>query len=219
MARIVFGACCTLLILERSALALEAVGTIKKVDAEKRILVVFADGQDRTLKADKNLKVLDEKGKELPKGLKSNELKKGATVTITVEQKKQQLTLTQLRLGAAAGRPGGNDPRRKSGEKLGLKPLTEMMADDLYQGEEGGLYGGGKNVPPAEHQAAARRETAQIVPRDRQGKPSLDGKIVLISISMSNWTQEFSVFKEIADKDPAKSPRVTIVDCAQGGKA
>src|SRR5262249_49511767 len=36
---------------------------------------------------------------------------------------------------------------------------------------------------------------------------------------MSNATQEFSLFKRIADEDPAKSPRVTIVDCAQGGQA
>src|SRR5262249_4032635 len=65
---------------------------------------------------------------------------------------------------------------------------------------------------------AARKETAQIVPRDRDGNPSPDGKIVLISISMSNWTQEFSLFKQIADRDPDKSPLVTIVDCAQGGQ-
>jgi hypothetical protein len=36
---------------------------------------------------------------------------------------------------------------------------------------------------------------------------------------MSNTTQEFSVFKKIADADPNKSPQVVIVDCAQGGQA
>jgi hypothetical protein len=41
----------------------------------------------------------------------------------------------------------------------------------------------------------------------------------MISISMSNATQEFQVFKRIADSDPAKSPKLTIVDCAQGGQA
>ena len=45
------------------------------------------------------------------------------------------------------------------------------------------------------------------------------GRIVLVSISMSNATQEFSRFKQIADADPAKSPTLTIVDCAQGGQA
>ena len=36
---------------------------------------------------------------------------------------------------------------------------------------------------------------------------------------MSNATMEYSVFKQIADSDPAKSPLVQIVDCAQGGQA
>jgi hypothetical protein len=214
-------ACCTLVLLAGSALALEAVGTIKKVDADKGVVIVFAGGQDRTLKADKDLKILDEKGKDLADGLKSKELKEGSTVTITVERENNELVLKQLRLGGKEGAktpPGGNDPRRKSGEKLGFKPLNEMTAQDKYNGEDGGLYGGGQNEPPAAHQAAAKKETAQIVPRDKDGKPAKDGKIVLISISMSNWTQEFSMFKQIADKDPDKSPLVTIVDCAQGGQ-
>lgn len=104
-------------------MALEAVGTLKNVDVDKNIVIVFASGQDRTLTADKGPKVLDEKGKELSDGSKSKELKEGAAVTITVERENNQLMLKQLRLGgkeATPGKPGGgNDPRRKSGEKLG----------------------------------------------------------------------------------------------------
>lgn len=220
MARMSFGTWCILVILTANALALEAVGKIKRIDAEKNIIIVFAGGRDRTLIADKNLKVLDESGKNLEEGLKSTELKEGATVTVTVQRTNRELILHQLRLGSVAPRQrsSGNDPRRKSGEKLGYKPLNEMTADEKYLGEEGGLNGDGKNVPPAEHQAAAKKETAQIVPRNRDGQPDEDGKIVLISISMSNWTQEFSMFKQIADRDPDKSPLVRIVDCAQGGQ-
>src|SRR5262249_31501960 len=119
-----------------------------------------------------------------------------------------------IRLGKQA------DAKKEDGKSsVGLKPLTEMSANDKYKGEDGGLYGGGKNEPPEAHQAAARKETAQIVPRDGEGKPAKDGKIVLVSISMSNATQEFSFFKQLADKDPDKSPLLTIVDCAQGGQA
>jgi hypothetical protein len=57
------------------------------------------------------------------------------------------------------------------------------------------------------------------LPLDADGKPAKDGKIGLVSISMSNATQEYSMFKQIADKDEMKSPRVAIVDCAQGGQA
>jgi hypothetical protein len=103
-------------------------------------------------------------------------------------------------------------------DTTGLVPITEMK-DGLYKEQTGGLYGRGQNVPPESHLKAAQVQTALIRPRDVQGNPSDAGKIVLISLGMSNTTQEFSVFKKIADADPNKSPRVVIVDCAQGGQA
>lgn len=116
---------------------------------------------------------------------------------------------------APAVRQGGLTPR----DKTGLVPLTEMSATDRYKGEDGGLYGQGRNTPPPEHRQAALAALARIQPLDRDGRPAANGKIVFLSISMSNATQEFSVFKRLADADPAKSPRVTIVDGAQGGQA
>jgi hypothetical protein len=101
----------------------------------------------------------------------------------------------------------GTEPR----ETTGLKPLDQMTADDRHQGEDGGLYGGGKNVPPDALRLRAEEELARIAP--------IDGRIVLLSISMSNATQEFSRFKKLADADAAKSGSLTIVDGAQGGQA
>jgi hypothetical protein len=103
-------------------------------------------------------------------------------------------------------------------ETTGLVPLTEL-GEGLYKEEDGGLYGHGQNVPPDSHIKAAQVQTALIMPRDAAGNPSVSGKIVLISLGMSNTTQEFSVFKTLADADPNKSPQVVIVDCAQGGQA
>ena len=138
-------------------------------------------------------------------------------------------TLTQeeaayLERAKAARRAGQNAPDRAKSvaggkEKMGFKPLTEMSADDRYQGEDGGLYGAGKNTPPDEHRKSAEAALAQVQPRDRAGNPAKDGRIAFISISMSNATQEFSRFKQIADADSAKSALITIVDCAQGGQA
>jgi hypothetical protein len=119
----------------------------------------------------------------------------------------------------ATKRPAGQRPATASQEKTGFKPLTEMTALDRYKGEDGGLYGQGQNAPPAEHRKAAEAELAKIQPLDAEGKPAASGTIAFVSISMSNATQEFSFFKQIADEDPAKSPRVKIVDCAQGGQA
>ena len=100
---------------------------------------------------------------------------------------------------------------------VGLKPLCDMTAEDHYKGQDGGLYGGGKNEPPETHLQAALREAKLIRPLDGEGKPSENGKIVFVSIGMSNTTQEFSAFMRLANADPAKSPKVVIVDGAQGG--
>ena len=94
-----------------------------------------------------------------------------------------------------------------------------MSGSERYEGEDGGLYGGGSNVPPDAHAKAAQAQIARIQPLGADGMPSADGKIVFVSISMSNATQEFSFFKTKADASPLKSPKVTIVDCAQGGQA
>jgi len=97
-----------------------------------------------------------------------------------------------------------------------LVPLDELTGS--YKGEDGGLYGGGKNTPPPAHLTAYLKESGKIQPLDGDGKPSKDGKIVLLSIGMSNTTMEYSQFKKTADADPKKSSHVVIVDGAQGGK-
>lgn len=98
-------------------------------------------------------------------------------------------------------------------------PLCDMTASNRHEGEDGGLYGGGSNIPPEAHRRAAESELARIRPRNAQGEPDDDGVIGFIAISMSNATQEFSRFKQVADASPLKSPKVKIVDCAQGGQA
>jgi len=100
--------------------------------------------------------------------------------------------------------------------ETGLVPLTDLTGD--YKGEDGGLYGKGRNEPPPDFAAAVKAQTAKIQPLDAQGNPSPDGKIVLLSIGMSNTTGEFSTFIPMANADPAKSPKVVLVDGAQGGQ-
>jgi hypothetical protein len=118
-------------------------------------------------------------------------------------------------------RGGGGGGRSQANQRKApdtLKPLTEMTSDEVYEGEDGGLYGKGSNEPPEALKKSAETALAQIKPLDAEGKPSDGGKIAFVSISMSNATQEFSLFKTIADKDPRKSDKLTIVDCAQGGQ-
>ena len=199
-----------------TAAAFDQVGKIKKIDADKHTAQVHANGRDHTARIADDVQVFDAQGNELKDGLRSRELKEDAEVTVTVEQFMGTATIKAIRLGRHAA---VIDSANAGKPPAGLKPLSEMSADDTYKGEDGGLYGRGKNEPPEEHAAAARKETAQIVPLDRDGKPSSDGRIVFVSISMSNATQEYSLFKQMADRDREKSPKLTIVDCAQGGQA
>jgi hypothetical protein len=118
--------------------------------------------------------------------------------------------------GSAGGGRGGVANQRKAPSSL--TPLTDMSADDKYEGEDGGLYGKGSNEPPEALKKSAAEALAQIQPLNADGKPSGNGKIAFVSISMSNATQEFSFFKSIADGDKRKSDKLTIVDCAQGGQ-
>lgn len=143
-------------------------------------------------------------------------------------QRGDQLSVDEeqyLRRAMEARRKRSEQPKASSfatagpRESVGLKPLTEMTADDRYQGQDGGLYGNGLNSPPDAHRMAAEQELARIQPLDAEGNAMANGKIGFVSISMSNATMEFSRFKNLADTDTDKSPLVTIVDCAQGGQA
>ena len=98
-----------------------------------------------------------------------------------------------------------------------LIPLTVLAQGETYKGEDGGLYGQGHNTPPPELAAVARKALASVAPRDIDGRPDKTGLIVLVAIGMSNTTQEFERFKELADADRAKSQALVIVDGAQSG--
>ena len=206
-----------MLLLAARLPAFEAVGTLERVDAGQGVVQVRANGQAHTVRAAVNVEVLGADGQPLADGLHAAALKTGTVVSVSLDPGQGGPVLRVLRIG---GRTSGPAAGREAGRtSVGFKPLTEMTAEDRYQGEDGGLYGAGRNDPPAAHFAAARRETERIAPLDANGRPAANGTIGLVAISMSNATQEYALFKQLADADPRKSPRVAIVDCAQGGQA
>ncbi|MGI8424057.1 MAG: ester cyclase [Chloroflexota bacterium] len=120
-------------------------------------------------------------------------------------------------LGAALplGKPGMGNCERTT---TGYVPLPDLSAG-TYEGFEGGLYPGGSNRPPAAYAALGLERARHIVPRDDEGHPDPRGKIVLLSIGMSNTHMEYEAFKRLADADDRKHPRVVLVDGAQGSQA
>ena len=119
---------------------------------------------------------------------------------------------------ARPSRPPGNLRALEPRPTVGLVPLTEL-GQETYKGQQGGLYPGGSNRRPQAHEEAGLRQAKAIRPLDRQGQPSDDGAIVLLSIGMSNTTQEFSTFQRLAKAEPTRNPKLVIVDGAQGGMA
>ena len=67
-------------------------------------------------------------------------------------------------------------------------PLTDLPS---YFKIRGGLYPNGVNQPPADHDSAAHAARNRIRALDVNGDESPFGKYVLISIGMSNTTQEW----------------------------
>jgi hypothetical protein len=102
-------------------------------------------------------------------------------------------------------------------DSTGLPSLPDL-GRGMYQGFQGGLYPNGENTPPPAHLKAGLALAKAIVPLDAEGRRSADGKIVLLSIGMSNTTMEFQNFQKMAAQDPGLNPKLVIVDGAQGGQ-
>jgi len=100
----------------------------------------------------------------------------------------------------------------------GLIPLMDL-GNGTYKGFEGGLYPGGRNVPPPRHMKIAMTRAALVQPRDPSGAPSPTGFIGMLSIGMSNTNQEYKAFERIADVDAWRNARVVIVNGGVGGQS
>lgn len=143
-------------------------------------------------------------------------VKNGAQLT-PEEQAYYDRGKAQRQRRGRASEPATAAPAVKSSSSTGLVPLSDMGASDRYKEQDGGLYGGGSNSPPEAHLKAAMELAAKIRPLDRDGKPSADGKIVLLTHGMSNTTMESQRFIELANADARKNPAVLLIDGAQGG--
>jgi hypothetical protein len=112
---------------------------------------------------------------------------------------------------------------------VGATPLSEL-GTGTYLRFQGGLYPGGSNAAPLAHHAEGVARAQAVAPLDANGTPSSAGAYALLSIGMSNTTQEFCSqgggapctpwsFMGQAAADPAVEPaRLRIVNGARGGQ-
>jgi SAM-dependent methyltransferase len=186
-------------------------GRIKKVDAAKGVITLTVGDKDQDVQVTEQTRLPDLPGATVQERLSNKALTEGTRVMFKVVMRDGQAVLLGLRLQPAANRPA---PARVDTGRL--KPLTEP-GTERYQEFSGGLYPDRQNRRPAAHEAAGLALAEKVRPLDADGKPDPAGKIVLLSVGMSNTTQEFSAFQRLANSDKEKNPQLVLVDGAQGG--
>jgi hypothetical protein len=181
--------------------------TIRKLDLDAMTMVLRSGGEDRTYHLTAGTQVLGAQGKDLREKLR--DFKEGSAVMFKALKKDDRTYLVGLRLDDRSARVSAKDTSK-------LVPLTEL-GDKEYQGFRGGLYADGKNQRPEDHERTGLALAKQVQPLDAAGKPSPEGKIVLLSIGMSNTAQASQGFQKHLVKAEDLNPRLVFVNGAQGG--
>ena len=177
-------------------------GTVKKLDLRSMRMRVTVVGKDHEVCLTEKTQI-------------DGTLKEGVEIFYKFKMPEDEEVAVAVKVVGPEGRPAERPPLVNV-DTSDLKPLTELDTKE-YHGFKGGLYPEGKNERPASHEAAGLALARQVQPLDADGKPSPDGKIVLLSVGMSNTTQEFSAFQRLAASDREKNPMLVLVDGAQGG--
>jgi hypothetical protein len=98
----------------------------------------------------------------------------------------------------------------------GYPPIPDL-GTGFFRGLQGGLYPGGQNSRPVDHNAAGLKLAGEIQPLDINGVPdSVSGKIVFLAVGMSNASQEFEKLQFMIDSLPSRNPYLEVVNGAQG---
>jgi hypothetical protein len=143
-----------------------------------------------------------------------------------------KMTLLALRFILALGLilPAGQ-AGVSTGPGTGFIPINDLGLRLYLDQFQGGLYAGGSNQVPPAHILAGLAHNAAIQPLDTAGRPDPAGRFVLLSVGMSNTTQEFwaanhrgpatawSFAGQAAANSIVNHTTLAIVDGAMGGQA
>jgi hypothetical protein len=187
-------------------------GRIQAIDADRGMLTVRNEGNDTDFFVASDTRFIDAGGNPLAGGLKHESVQVGERVMVMARPQEGRRVLVGLLL---VGPRPDQLPAVKV-DMAGVKPLSDMAPGETYKGVEGGLYPGGRSERPAEHEAAGLKRARRIEPLDPARKPAAAGKIVVMSVGMSNAIQAFGAFMRRAQGEPDINPRVVLVNAAQG---
>ena len=188
-------------------------GKVKTVDVEGRTLTLSVGEKDVAVTVTDQTDIRGAPGDTLAERLRG--LEPGADVMFRAADRDGRKVLVGLVLAGTMNASGGSG-QPVSPNHAALKPLDELGANK-YHGYVGGLYPGGQNARPREHEAAGLMLAAQVVPLDPEGKPDPAGKIVLLSVGMSSTYRTSEGFQSLLAEYDRKNPQLVFVNGAQGG--
>jgi hypothetical protein len=179
----------------------------KQINLEERVVTLTVGGKDADFHITDKTQVLGAQGKDLKERFK--DFKPGAAVMFKSAKQDGKEVLLGIKLD--------DTPPLLSQEEIAkLTPLSELGPKE-YKGFQGGFYPGGKNERPAEHEAAGLDLAKHIRSVDAKGRLSPDGKIVLLSVGMSNTGQASQGFLRALQAYKDKNPNLLFVNGAVGG--
>jgi len=191
-------------------------GTIKNVDAEKKLVTITVGGKDLELTVSDQTNFRDIQAASLDARLK--ELSAGAAIMFIANTEANPPALVAIARNGNRGGAPSTPGERVSPDHASFQPLTEL-GKGKYQGHVGGLYPDGQNERPSTHEQAGLRLAKLVQPLNTAGKADPQGKVVLLSIGMSNTSQISQGFERWLNENRNKvNERFQFVNGAQGGQ-
>ncbi|MBI3823754.1 MAG: hypothetical protein HY289_13880 [Planctomycetes bacterium] len=187
-------------------------GKIAAIDLDKLTITFKTADKDVEAAATEQTNFFEVKGDSVKDRLKA--FKVGAEVNYVVQQKDGKNVLVAIRaLGA-----GGKQPPPVKVDSSKLVPIDELGDKEYKAGFKGGFYPDGKNQRPKEHEAAGLKLAKSIQPLNGDGKPDPQGKIVLLSVGMSNTSQASQGFQKVLASADGINPQLVFINGAVGGQ-
>ncbi len=191
-------------------------GKIAKIDPDKFTITIALNGMYIDLVMTEETQVLDRKGDSLKERLQG--FKAGTDVFFKADQRDGKNFLAGIKLADGKGGPAGKAPPLVKVDSSKFVPLNELGDKEYKDGYQGGFYPDGKNERPKAHEAAGLRLAKEVQPRDAEGKINPQGKIVLLSVGMSNTSQASQGFQKVLAGAAGINPQLVFVNGAVGGQ-
>jgi len=190
-------------------------GIVRAVDAERRTVTLAVGDAERQVTWTDRTDVQGLNGATVTDRI--GKLTVGMTIQFLARTVDGRDVLVGIRTGQSDAPGNRRDPGVPvSPDVSGLIPLTEL-GTGLYGGFAGGLYPDGHNVRPDAHEAAGLAIARAVKPLNAAGQPDEDGRIVLLSIGMSNTSQSSQGFQAWLRNDDQVNSHLVFVNGAQGG--